>query len=210
MKRSTYLMCSIFTFILAASAGNISAQSSDRDNPTPLNSSEVSGTFGDHQKDGNREIFYSFMAGPGELTITFDVKRRGRDDSAGFSFELLPSNGSSTAILCCEGAQSGEGGTGREVASVKLTKKQTVILHITNASNGGGSFDARLSGAGLSFGEQTTGNVNYGTRKNEASRGDRDGDPIAVPSSGTLHIRMKNGSTQDIDLNLVRNVSVRP
>src|SRR5258707_15784717 len=135
MKRSNYLILAILALILTAAAGTSFAQSTDRDNPTPMSSSEVSGSFGDHQKDGNKEVFYSFTAGPGELTITFDVKRRNRDDMAGFSFELLPANGSSTAILCCEGAQSGDGGTGREVANVKLTRRQTVILHITNVSN---------------------------------------------------------------------------
>ncbi len=201
-------MFGVFAIILAITVGTSFAQSTDRDHPTPMSSSEVSGTFGDHQKDGNKEIFYSFMAGPGELTVTFDVNRRSRDDMAGFSFELLPANGSSTAILCCEGAQSGEGGTGREVAHVKLTRRQSIILHITNVSNGGGTFNARFSGqAASSFGGGTGG----GPGKVVDFGGDsRNGQQIIVPSSGTLHIRMKDGSTKDIDLSLIRNISVRP
>ena len=208
MKRSNCLIFGVFAIILAGTVITSYAQSSDRDHPTPMSSYDVSGTYGDHQKDGNKEAFYSFTAGPGELTITFDVKRRSRDDGAGFTFELLPANGSSTALLCCEGAQSGEGGTGREVASVKLTKRQTVILHVTNGSNGGGSFEARLSGPAISsFGASSGGGPG---KVGDGTRDSREGDPVSVPSSGTLHIRMKDGSTKDIDLSLIRNISVRP
>src|SRR5580765_588104 len=161
MKRSNYLVFAIFALILTTAAGTTFAQSTERDNPTPITSNEITGSFIDHQKDNDKEGFYSFTAGPGELTITFDVKRRRQGDMASISFELLPRNGSSTALLCCEGAQSGEGGTGREIATVKLTKRQTVIFHVTNASVGGGSFDARFSGAGISFGG-TTGTGGFG------------------------------------------------
>lgn len=200
-------MFGVFAIVLVFTAGKSFAQSTDRDHPTPMNSSEVSGTFGDHQRDGNREVFYSFMAGPGDLTITFDVNRRGREDMAGFSFELLPANGSSTALLCCEGAQSGDGGTGREVAHVRLTRRQSVILHITNVSNGGGTFNARFSGQAVSsFGNGSGG----GPAKVVESGGEsRNGESVIVPASGTLHIRMKDGSTKDIDLSRIRSISVR-
>ncbi len=200
-------MFGVFAIVLVFATGKSFAQSTDRDHPTPMSSSEVSGTFGDHQKDGNKEVFYSFTAGPGELTITFDVNRRSRDDMAGFSFELLPANGSSTALLCCEGAQSGDGGTGREVAHVKLTRRQSVILHITNASNGGGTFNARFSGQAVSsFGGGTGGGP--GKIVDSGSDG-RNREMVTVPGSGTLHIRMKDGSTKDIDLSLIRDISVR-
>ena len=35
------------------------------------------------------------------------------------------------------------------------------------------------------------------------------GEQINVPTSGTLHISMKNGTTKDIDLRLVRSVTIR-
>jgi len=208
MKRSIFVILAIFAIILVAT-GISFAQSTDRDNPTPMNSSELSGSFGDHQEDGNKEIFYSFTAGPGELTVTFDVKRRSQGDMASMAFELLPRNGSSTALLCCEGAQSGEGGTGREIATVKLTKRQTVILHITNASIGGGSFHMRLSGATSFGGSSTNSSGSNDSNDNEPVRGSREGDHVSVPASGILHIKMKNGTSQDIDLSRVRNISVR-
>jgi len=212
MKYPRFLIFAIFSVILTFAAGTSFAQSTDRDNPTPLNSSEVSGVFGDHQQDGNKEIFYSFTAGPGELTITFDIKRRSRDDGmAGVSFELLQRNGSSSApLICCEGVQTGDGGTGREVASVKLVRRQAVILHITNASNGGGTFNVRLTGGATSFEAPATGGYGVGNDNNEPERGYRGNDRIDVPTSGTLHIKMKNGTTQDINLNRVSSISVRP
>jgi len=212
MRYPRLLIFCIFSVILTCAAGTSFGQSTDRDNPTPLNSSEVSGVFGDHQQDGNKEIFYSFTAGPGDLTITFDIKRRSRDDGmAGVSFELLRRNGSSSApLLCCEGVQTGEGPTGREVATVKLVRRQAVILHITNASNGGGTFNVRLSGAATSFETPTSGSYGGGNDTyNQPERGNRY-DRIDVPASGTLHIKMKNGTTQDINLDRVSTISVRP
>ncbi|MEP7076238.1 MAG: hypothetical protein ABI878_10540 [Acidobacteriota bacterium] len=211
MKHSQFLIFSILSVILSLAVVSSFGQSTDRDNPTPLSSSEISGMLDDHQRDGNKETFYSFTAGPGEVTITFDVKRRNRDGGAGVAFEILPRNGSSTALLCCEGVQSGDGGTGREVATLKLARRQVVILHITNASNGGGTFTARLTGA-TSFGGPITGSGDFSDNDNDNSRGrgDRDNsNRIDVPATGTLHIRMKNGTTQDIDLSRVRNISVR-
>lgn len=208
MKKTFLLISGLLIFFAAT---NITfAQSTDRDHPTPLNSSEVSGSFGDADQ-GNKEFFYSFTAGPGDLTITFDLKGRNRDASGSVAFELLQGNGSEgDPLLCCEYAQMGGGATGRAVASVKLARRQTVILHLTNTLYVGGTFNVRLSGAAISFGGQTDGRGNNDINLNGQGRGNRGGEQISVPASGTLHIRMKNGSSKDIDLSLVRDISVRP
>lgn len=210
MKQPKFLVFALFALIVTILTGTSFAQSTDRDHPTPLNSAEISGSFIDHQKDGNKEIFYSFTAGPGELSITVDVKRRDRENYGGVSFEILPGNGASTALLCCEGVQMGEGGTGREIATVKLTKRQTVILHITNAFDGGGIFNVRLSGAAFFGGPSSGGSGSGDGIGNGQGRGNRGGEQINVPASGTLHIRMKNGTTKDIDLSLIQTITVRP
>ena len=62
MKRSNYLMFGIFAIILVTSVGISFAQSIDRDNPTPLGSSEISGSL----NPNNLENFYSLTAGPGQ------------------------------------------------------------------------------------------------------------------------------------------------
>ena len=202
MKRS---VCLVFGFALILALASIaSAQSSDRDNPTALSSGEISGSLNNH----NGESFYSFTAGPGELTITVDVTVNHRSDETQIgvlNYELLGRD-ASTSILCCEFAQTGDSGTGRDVKSVKLTRRQTVILHTTNGPVGGGTFRVRLSGAN-SFSGST---VRGGYDNNNRDRGTRDGEQISVPENGILHITMKNGTSQDIDLGRVRNISVRP
>ena len=209
MKKTFLLTTGLLLFLAAVTY--TSAQSSSRDNPISIGSSEITGSFIDHQEDNNKENFYSFNAGPGELTIVFDVKRRRQGDMASIAFELLERNGSK-AILCCEYAQSGEGGTGRETVSVKIPRRQAVILHLTNASVGGGSFIVRFSGAGVSGGSADAGGYgNDNDRGRGNNTGGRDnGEQLNVPASGTLHIRMKNGTTKDIDLSLIRSVTVRP
>ena len=205
MKKTILLTTGLL--LLFAATTYTFGQSSSRDNPISIGSSEISGSFIDHQEDNDKENFYSFTAGPGELTITFDVKRRRQGDMASIAFELLERNGS-RAILCCEVAQSSEDGTGRQTVSVKIARRQTVILHLTNASVGGGTFNVRLSGAAVSIGSSVTGGgpgkVDGGGR--ERAEG---GEQVNVPTRGTLHIRMKNGTAKDIDLSLIRSVTVR-
>jgi hypothetical protein len=212
MKRSVYLVFGL-ALILFALAVTASAQSSDRDRPTVLSSGEISGNL----NNPNGENFYSFTAGPGELTITVDVTVNHRADETQIgvlNFELLGQD-ASTSLLCCEFAQTGDGGTGRDVKSVRLTRRQTVVLHTTNGPVGGGTFRVRLSGAN-SFNTSTVGggynnnnDNNNDNNDNSRDRGNRGGETINVPANGILRIRMKNGTSQDIDLSRVRNISVR-
>jgi hypothetical protein len=209
MKRFTYLVIALVALIMTSTAA-ISAQSSDRDNPTPLDSGEITGSLNNH----NEENFYSFSAGPGTLTIMVDVQAN-RENQGLLNFELLGRN-VSTALVCCEFAQGNDGGTGRETKSVKLTRRQTVILHTTNGPIGGGTFRVRLSGA-TSFSGLTSGGYNDNNNNDQGrddtgnvqGRGNRGGEQVDVPASGILHIRMKNGTSQDIDLRRVRNITVR-
>jgi len=61
------------------------------------------------------------------------------------NFELLDRN-AGNAILCCEYAQANEQ-SAREVKSVRLGKRQTVVLHVTIGKAGRGTYRVRLSGA---------------------------------------------------------------
>jgi len=215
MKRF-YLISALFAASLLAAQASF-AQSTNRDDPTPLTSNEVSGNFDDPER-GAKEYFYSFTAGPGDLTITFDLKGRDRDASGSVAYELLPSNGSEgDPILCCEYAQTGGGTTGRSVANVKLTRRQNVILHLTNSIYRGGSFNVRFSGAPISFGGAAAGRGDGGNTGEDRGRGEgyghgnnHGGDPVEVPASGILHIRMKDGTVRDIDLSRVRSITVKP
>ncbi len=203
MKTINFLMLALLAFIIVALPGSVFAQSTDRDHPIPLRSNEITGNLDEH----NEEQFYSFTAGPGELTITVDVKGI-PENQALLNFELLERN-AATSIICCEFAQGNDGGTGRDVKSVKLTRRQTVILHTTNGPIGGGTFRIRLSGPALGGNDFANTNGNYesveNNRNNNSSR-----NQISVPLKGTLRIKMKNGSTKEIDLSLVKDISVQP
>jgi hypothetical protein len=213
MKKSKYVVFCLALFLFAA-VGSATAQSSNRDRPTVLNSGEINGSLGNH----DAESFYSFTAGPGELNITVDVTvnhRQNETQIGVLNFELLAQN-ASTSLLCCEFAQTGDSGTGRSAKSIRLSRRQTIILHTTNGPVGGGTFHIRISGAN-SFSNSTAGGGSNNNRNddnndnndNDRDRGNRSGEQITVPESGILHIRMKNGTTQDIDLSRVRNISVR-
>lgn len=199
VKKSLLLVT--LSLLLLAATTHTSAQSSDRDNPIPLNSAEITGDL----NEPNRESFYSLTAGPGTLTITVDVSAN-PGSGAVLNFEVLARNGSSS-LECCHFAQSYGGATGRDIATVKLAKRQTVILHTTNDAGGSGTFRIRLTGATL-FTSTPSGadSSNDNTRDRVAGGGER----IHVPASGILHITLKNGTTQDVDLRLVSNITVRP
>jgi hypothetical protein len=127
--------------LLMAAAGSVVAQSTDRDHPTPLTSAEITG---DADGSGN-EYFYSFVAGPGKVTITLDVKSS--DGTVAIPYELLDKN-ADRAIICCAFAQADSTGeTGRSVESAKLERRQTVILHLTMNKIFRGTYKVRLSGA---------------------------------------------------------------
>jgi len=127
--------------LLIGVTGSAFAQSTNRDHPTRFTSDEIKGDL-----DGREiEYFYSFTAGPGEFTITVDVKSSG--GTTGTAFELLDADGDKV-LLCCEGAQADSTGTsGRDVKSIKLGKRQTVVLHLTPFTYGTGTYRVRISGA---------------------------------------------------------------
>ncbi len=99
MKQSSFLRLAFLLFFAVALSGSVAARSTDRDHPTPLKSNEI---VGDLDASGN-EYFYSFLAGPGELTITVDVKSS--TGQALLNFELLDRN-AAASIICCEYAQA--------------------------------------------------------------------------------------------------------
>ena len=77
----------LMLFIVLACGAGVSAQepSTDRDAPTAFASNEVRGT-GTNEKT---EYFYSFKAGPGEVTLTFDVKADKGANLHGFDYEVF-------------------------------------------------------------------------------------------------------------------------
>jgi hypothetical protein len=139
MKKSLLLAASLL--VLIAATGSAFAQSTHRDRPTPFTSDEIKGELNAKEI----EYFYSFTAGPGEVTLTVDVKSS--DGTTGTAFELLDAD-ANKVLICCEYAQADSTGTtGRDVKTIKIGKEQTVILHLTPFKYGTGTYRVRISGA---------------------------------------------------------------
>src|SRR5215470_5409453 len=103
-------------------------RSEDRDNPTPLTSNEIN----DGLDGSGDQYFYKFSAGPGKLTVTFEVKASGTN--AGAMLDLFDSK--SRALLSDVLAQGVDGGVERVVNNVQISKKQDVVLRIKGIKYG--------------------------------------------------------------------------
>lgn len=143
MKRTRWERMNLLLLTLLMMTNLAGAQSRHRDRPTPLESNELRGDL-----DGSGdESFYSFVAGPGEIKITVDV--RSVESTAVLNFELLDQD-ANKQILCCEFAQADSAGeSGRNIKTVKFGRRQTVVLRLTQAKTGRGTYRVRLTGAAL-------------------------------------------------------------
>lgn len=149
-----YFVCLVVaTMLLFAFSAPAFGQkrSSDRDNPTLLKSKVIS----DRLDGSDDEYFYRFSAGPGKLTVTFDVKANGTN--AGAYLDLF--DGNSNPILENVLAQGVDSGSERIVKSVQLNKRRNIIMRIKGIrygdSGGTGIYKIRLDGA-VRFQQATT------------------------------------------------------
>lgn len=117
-------------------------KSTDRDNPVALKSRVLR----DDLDGSDDEYFYKFSAGPGKVTITFEVKAHGTN--AGAYLDLYDAD--SEPLLSNILAQGVDRGSERVVESVQLAKRQTIIMRIKGiryGSEGGrGIFKVQLAG----------------------------------------------------------------
>lgn len=179
-----------FIMLTMPAIGADLAVSADRDHPTALTSNELKGEL-----DGTTatESFYSFVAGPGDLTVTVDVKST--DGTAVLNFELLDKDAATS--LASSFAQAGAPGqSGREIQTIKLDSRQTVVLLLRQAS-GKGSFTLRLSGVAVADTQPAV------PKLSQVS------DRMGLPKIGTLRIESTDGSAQEFDLSHVKFVSVK-
>ena len=118
-------------------------RSEDRDKPTPLTSTEIN----DNLDGSGDQYFYRFSAGPGKVTVTFEVKASGTN--AGATLDLFDNK--SRPLLADVLAQGVDGGAERVVNSVSISSKQDVVLRIKGIrygdSGGTGTYKVTLSGA---------------------------------------------------------------
>jgi hypothetical protein len=127
--------------VLIAVAGLAAAQapSTDRDNPTQLTASEIKGDGVDEKT----QYFYSFTAGPGDVTITLDVKAEKSTAVSSVDIALF-SAGSKKLFSTYANPDHGSSKHAVETATVHGT--QTLLLQV-EVSTGVSSFKIKLAGA---------------------------------------------------------------
>jgi hypothetical protein len=206
----------VILFILVISSGTTDAQSKDRDNPTRLTSNEISGVI-DSDSIGNF-YYYSFAAGPGEVSITLTVEPGRMLSSRGLglktvSFSLFDRNAAEIASKTVSTYDGG--GTGQAVERVDIKRRQMVVLGINipagSFNNGVGKYRLRLAGA-VDAGQDTPSHpidpdVDAGVRAIRSQRDNTD-NPECLPKKGILRVRMKDGSVRRVDLSEAEEITI--
>lgn len=189
--RKNWKAFALMTFLMfAAFTGLSSAQSEDADNPTPLSSRELKGSLGGEDK----ELYYSFVAGPGKVTVTVDIKATEGVASMTLNFSAAKSADVLVMPLATHR------GSKRETDSFRLNKRQTVVMKLASTGSYKGSYLIRLDGA-VDFQS-----ADASSSKN--STGDFSAD--CIPKSGTLSFVMSDGTLKEINLKNVQKVSHKP
>ena len=184
------LSATIVTLIVGLFPVFAAAQSKDKNKPTPMTSSQVSGSS---RKDDRRELYYSFTAGPGDLVVTLDVQGlSGRVDS--LSLVRLTFYDQDFQEVGKFDRQSGLNGENkRQVEKFNLSKETPLVMRVTFEA-GASKYKVSLSGA-ASTGKPAEPAVT----SSEALR---------LPKSGVLTIKMRDGSVRTIDLADIQDATV--
>ena len=128
-----------FAFLmLIALAGAATAQSTDRDQPTPLKVDELRADF----SQDDPEYFYSFTAGPGEVIFTLDVKGTGGGGGVPYVY-LYNTDGRQ---LDSFNQIVGGGSSEKLVKRVSFAQPQIIVMRI-GKHIGKGSYRLRIGGA---------------------------------------------------------------
>jgi hypothetical protein len=120
-------------------AGAIAAQSTDRDNPTPLTSNVISGSGVDEKTD----YYYSIPAGAGDLTVNLDVTALKNAAVSSVDISLL--NKKSDELLATY-ANPDHGASKHAAKTIKSNSAQTLLL-VVEVSPGVDNFKITLDGA---------------------------------------------------------------
>lgn len=213
MKSNRLLITIGIPLVFIASVDCAIAQSRDRDNPTQLTSNEISGFIGDNVGDS---YYYTFVAGPGEVTLTLGVEI-GQKRAYNFNivlFELFNEGGLRIAM---GQAITSSIGTQPIVERINFTRRQRVLLHIniSDKNSGPGKYRLRLGGAihvgkatPFTPADVTASPQDEGINVGEILRQVGNDKKLleCLPKQGTLVVTMKDGSKHEITLNQVVNL----
>ena len=209
--------------IIVMSSSLTNAQSKDKNNPTQLTSNEISSPI--YVDNRNETIYYSFEAGPGDVTIRLNVETAQADDARinelwiGFFTETGKSLVSMHALAMKYPNQVPNQTIREQVEHMTLSRRQKVFMSILFGSGNtpGGKYQVLLSGA-IKVGQGA-----LSSQSLPAASGDTysDGETMLLagknselqkllPKAGTLRVKMKDGSTKRINLSQVEEIKIEP
>jgi hypothetical protein len=172
------------------------AQSTDIENPTPLTTNAMKGALAPNST-GNQ--YHAFRAGPGEVTVTATVEAVG-----GYGYIQVQLLNANLVSLCSEAiGANNQVQTGMCTASLKT--EQRVILRL-NLQNGckGCTYRLRIDGM-RGAGAQAAATPSPAV----SAPAPRPSTPAAGAAFRTMLIRLKDGTTMQIDLAKVAEITFK-
>lgn len=138
-KHSKKLFLILFSIVAIAIFSSASyAQSGSIDNPTPLKSRVLTGEL---IGNSNKEYFYSFIANPGEFTVTADVTTTNYNSTLDVTLISNANRGSGFV------ASAVHKGTDRSSKVFNTAKRKKIVMKLKDFSASDGTFKITLSGA---------------------------------------------------------------
>jgi len=183
----------LLTIAFAGAAAPQTTPSTDRDNPTPITANEVKG----EGTDEKTEYFYSFTAGPGEVSLTFDVKATKDAYLHGFDYEVFDAKSQRLAGRFLDPVR---GESKRKMEKVSVRGQQQLLLRLV-LTKYVDTYRIRLEGA------VDGGAAGSASPSAAAAQG---GNRMCLPTTGTLVIILADGAEEHIDLSQVKSAAVKP
>jgi hypothetical protein len=213
VKSVHWLFVFLRLFVLANVAN---AQSKDKDNPTRLTSNEISQPI--YADNRNETIYYSFEAGPGEVTITLNLKTARNKEGGKNEVQTVLFNETGKILVSIYASATKmpdpyqtEAGNKQQVASFALSRRQKVTMSIlfTNANTPGGNYQLLLGGAVNVSQDAPAKRERVRVPAVLPARTDDYTEALysdlsselqeRLPKKGTLNLKMKDGSIKRID-----------
>jgi hypothetical protein len=184
----------LLAFAFAGAAAAQTTPSTDRDNPTPIAANEVKG----EGTDEKTEYFYSFTAGPGEVSLTFDVKATKDAYLHGFDYEVFDAKSRRLAGGFLDPVR---GESKRKIEKVSVRGQQQLLLRLV-LTGYVDTYRIRLEGA--------VDGAAASSASPSAAAAAQGGNRMCLPTTGTLVIILADGAEERIDLSQVKSAAVKP
>lgn len=222
MNRTIIFIASLLSFpsrrmtlglllVLIISATPAYSQSRDKNNPTRLTSKEIAGVIGDNRGES---YYYTFFAGPGELTLTLKLEGGGRPQFGSnvsfISFQLFNEDdqmiGSRMVTAFNDNTEQG-------VERINFSRRRRVLLRINVSEHNLASakywlrLDGSVDVSGTASTKFNLADVKDGGGSNIDAVNEKGN---CLPKQGTLIVKMKDGSKKIIDLSEAETVTIVP